>query len=175
MFSLIFTSRPRQQLTACVCSSLKFPFSFCLNSAAIYLVSVCHIQPPVRIQASCAWRQLRDYTGQAILCVCRAVDCERQGEEICSRGDLLRLSVSMDFCARWFPPAHSDPCMCSAGAQSVFFFTAPIQHHTWYYSVYTVIIRQHLGNRGHSGMYCSLQDNCVILSVKTLIPEKSCK
>lgn len=67
---------------------------FCLNSAAIYLECVCHIQPPVHIQASCALRQLCDYTGQAILCVCRAVDCERRGEKICSRGDLLHLSVS---------------------------------------------------------------------------------
>lgn len=104
----IITSTPNRsfsttQQTACGCSVLKFPvFSFCLNSVAIYLERVCHIHPPVRIQAFCALRQLCDYTGQAILCVCRAVDCKSQGEEICSRGDLLHLSVSVDFCRRCF-------------------------------------------------------------------------
>lgn len=86
------------QLTAWGCSMLKLhsplPFFFWCNSFAIYLERVSHIQPSVHIQAFCASRQLCDYTGQAILCVCRAVDRERREEEICSRGDLLHLFVS---------------------------------------------------------------------------------
>ncbi|KAM3597577.1 uncharacterized protein V6R79_006293 [Siganus canaliculatus] len=61
----------------------------CELPAAIYLDGVCHIQPPERIQASGALRQLCDYTGQAILCVRPAVDCERRGGEICSRALIL--------------------------------------------------------------------------------------
>lgn len=88
----------RNEFLSLFCGLFSFLSSVWTQRQFIWNVSVCHIQPPVHIQASCALRQLCDYTGQAILAVCQAVDCERREEEICSRADLLQLSVSVDFC-----------------------------------------------------------------------------
>lgn len=59
-------------------------------------------------------RQLCDYTGQAILRVSRAVDCERREEEVCSRRDLLCLSVSVEVLLSL---AHPDLCVLQEPSQ----------------------------------------------------------
>lgn len=90
-------------------------------SLSVYLKSVCHIEPPVHIQASCALRLFCDYTGQAILSVCSTVDCKRRAEEICSRSDLLQLYVSGFI---W---------PFTALLWSVYVPWGCIQENTWYY------------------------------------------
>lgn len=107
----------------------------------------------MHIQASCALRQFCDYSGQAILAVCRAADCERREEDICSWGDLLQLSE--DFCgscsltlSSWFKR--------SAGAQSVIIIKGPIQQNTWHYIVYTLSL--HLQHQAVE-MWCSLHSS----------------
>lgn len=137
MFHCVYLHLKTKHISQCHTTySPLFFFFFCLNSAAIYLECVCHIQPPVHTQASCALRQFCDYTGQAILCVCRAADCERREEDIWSRGDLLQLSVSVEFCGSCF--FHSSWSLRSAGVQSVILIKGPIQQNTWHYIVYTL-------------------------------------
>lgn len=94
-----------------------------------------------------------------------------ENEEMCSRGDLLHLSVSVDFGGSCFFSTRSSWSVYSAGAQSVIFIKGPIQRkHKVLYCIHTQSLQWQLGDlqHGEDVMIFIFQerDSCVDLDLQ---------
>lgn len=110
------------------CQTAAGKFSFCGLNATWSLNNLEFVIFNLQCALSHALpvRQLCDYTGQAIVCLCWAVYYERREGEIWSRGDSLRLSVSADFCGCWAFTC-SFWSLRAARPHSVIFLQGPVE------------------------------------------------